>query len=144
MIVATCWRCETWSELAFELPSQFLEHPAHNNQPNMTTQIREPSKLKSLALPVEPLTNDTAKVYTHIHPIILLSLYAYQFPSIVADPVPALTNTLIWTGALQVLYAVICLPPTTGGSASADKKKQGDKKKAARAEGGINGKILVC
>jgi phosphatidylinositol glycan class F len=81
--------------------------------------------------PISILDTDAAKLYTHIHPILLLSVYAYKFKAIVADPVPALTNTLIWLLALQVAYAAMCLPPMGGGTATAptEKKKPGEKKK---------------
>jgi hypothetical protein len=111
----------------------------------MSTIIQEPQKPKPAALPFDILNNDTAKIYTHLHPVLVLSLYAYKFQSIVADPVPALSETLLWLGILQVAYAAICLPPTGSNAAPVEKKKPGEKKRAApsKIESGLNGKIIV-
>ena len=94
------------------------------------------------------MNSDTARLYTHVHPALVLSLYAFQFKSIVADPVPALITTLIPLSILQIAYVAICLPPT-GGTASApissDKRKLGEKKKAEKGklEKEVGGKIIV-
>ncbi|PVI04250.1 hypothetical protein DM02DRAFT_611671 [Periconia macrospinosa] len=107
-----------------------------------------PAKPRAPATPIDLLNNDTAKLYTHMHPILVLSLYAYQFPSIVADPVTGLTKTLIPLSILQVVYVALCLPPTGSGSGSAsgqpEKRKPGEKKKVVpgKVESGINGKII--
>jgi GPI ethanolamine phosphate transferase 2/3 subunit F len=71
--------------------------------------------------PIEPLDSNGSQILSHLHPALLLSLYAFQFNAIVVDPVPALLNTLFITSAIQITYAVVCLPPTEGGSASAKK-----------------------
>ena len=125
-------------------------HPPHPRAANKPTIVQEPAKPRPIAAPIDILDNDTAKLYTHLHPILVLSLYAFKWRAIVADPVPALWNTLIWLGMLQVAYAALCLPPTTsGGSSSAaiavDKKKPGEKKKAGpgKLEAGLNQKIIV-
>ncbi|KAF1996779.1 hypothetical protein P154DRAFT_498034 [Amniculicola lignicola CBS 123094] len=100
-----------------------------------------PTKPRAPATPIDILSNDTAKLYTHIHPALVLSLYAYQFRSIVADPVPALLNTLLPLAALQIGYVAVCLPPTGSGTAAGvEKKRPGEKKKVV--EGGIGGKII--
>jgi phosphatidylinositol glycan class F len=115
----------------------------------MSTVIQEPQKPKPPAAPIESLSTDVAKLYSHIHPVLLLSLYAAQFKKIVADPVPALAQTLAGLGVLQVAWAAICLPPTRGGSANVtatiEKKKPGQKKakEVGKLESGINGKIIV-
>ncbi|KAF2126647.1 hypothetical protein P153DRAFT_425176 [Dothidotthia symphoricarpi CBS 119687] len=95
------------------------------------------------ALPIETLKNDTARLYTHIHPLLVLSMYAYKFQDIVADPVPALLSTLAPLAVLQILYVAVCLPPTSG-AVQTEKKKAGDKKRAAGAktESGLGGKIV--
>jgi len=114
----------------------------------MTTVLSSQTKPRPPASPIDILNNDTARLYTHIHPILVLSLYAFQFPSIVADPVPALTTTLIPLSILQIAYVALCLPPT-GGTATQvpgnDKRKLGEKKKVekGRVERDISGKIIV-
>lgn len=114
----------------------------------MATIINPQAKPRPPATPIDLLNNDTARLYTHIHPMLVLSLYAYKFRSIVEDPVPALTSTLIPLSILQIVYVAICLPPTGGsGSAAAqlEKRKPGEKKKPApgKLESGVNGKIIV-
>lgn len=99
----------------------------------------------STAAPIEPLANETARVYTHIHPLLILSVYAFKFRDLVADPVPALLSTLAPLAVLQVAYVAVCLPPT-GGTPSIRKSKPGEKKTKvpAKVESGLNSKIVVC
>lgn len=66
---------------------------------------------KTRALPVKPLENDVAKLYTHIHPILVLSTYIFSFQSIVENPVRSLYILLLPLSILQVIYVVLCLPP---------------------------------
>jgi phosphatidylinositol glycan class F len=114
----------------------------------MTTVINSQTKPRPPANPVDLLHNDTAKLYTHVHPVLVLSVYAYQFGAIVADPVPALISALVPLSILQIAYVAICLPPT-GSSANLtlhqEKRKPGEKKKPApgKVEVGINMKIIV-
>jgi phosphatidylinositol glycan class F len=94
--------------------------------------------------PISPLKNDIARTYTHLHPLIILSLYAYKFRAIVADPVPALLSILAPLAVLQVAYVAVCLPPT-GETPKVRKSKIGEKKKHAPGviEAGVNGTIVV-
>jgi len=114
----------------------------------MTTVINSQTKPRTPMNPIDILHNDTAKLYTHIHPVLVLSAYAYQFSAIVADPVPALTSALVPLSILQIAYVAICLPPT-GSSGNLtiqqEKRKPGEKKKPApgKVEVGINVKIIV-
>ncbi|KAF2825748.1 hypothetical protein CC86DRAFT_324342 [Ophiobolus disseminans] len=97
----------------------------------------------STAAPIEPLKNDAARLYTHIHPVIVLSMYAYKFNAIVADPVPALLAILAPLAVLQVAYVAVCLPPT-GETPKVRKIKPGEKKRNAPGvlESGVNGTIV--
>jgi phosphatidylinositol glycan class F len=109
--------------------------------------IIDPSGLSkpkpSTAAPISPLKNDVAAIYTYAHPAAILALYAYQFPSIVADPVPALLNILAPLAVLQIAYVAICLPPT-GETPKVRKTKPGEKKKAVGESGRVAGTIVVC
>jgi hypothetical protein len=81
------------------------------------------------SLPIELLSTDLARIYTHIHPAILLSAYYLRFPALVADPVSTLLNSLLPLAIIQASYAVICLPATGGTSTKQAKKpKPGVKK----------------
>jgi phosphatidylinositol glycan class F len=97
-----------------------------------------------LAAPIEVLDTDSARLYTHIHPILVLSLYAISFPAIVANPISGLTYSLPWLLVLQVVYTAICLPPMEGGTASAEKKRPREKKrKPATSALSVGPKALV-
>jgi phosphatidylinositol glycan class F len=116
-----------------------------NMASKVTIDASATSKPKpSIAPPIEPLKNDVARLYTHVHPVLVLSMYAYKFKDIVADPVPALLGILAPLAVLQIAYLTICLPPT-GETPKVKKSKPGEKKKQASGvlETGVNGKILV-
>jgi hypothetical protein len=117
------------------LPPTSIAPPFPNTTMNPTPKVRAP------AVPIETLHTDAAKFYTHIHPVLVLSLYALRFNAIVADPVPALLRTLVPLAALQIAYVAICLPPTGGSTAIVEKKKPGEKKKVA--ERGLSRSIIV-
>jgi phosphatidylinositol glycan class F len=117
------------------LPATSIAPPFPNITMNPTPKVRAP------AVPIETLHTDAAKFYTHIHPVLVLSLYALRFNAIVADPVPALLRTLVPLAALQIAYVAICLPPTGGSTAIVEKKKPGEKKKVA--ERGLSRSIIV-
>lgn len=99
----------------------------------------------STAAPIEPLGNDAARLYTHVHPILILSIFALKFGHLVADPVPALLQTLAPLAVLQIAYVAVCLPPT-GGTPTIRKSKPGEKKTKVpgKLESGLNSKIVVC
>ncbi|ORY17092.1 GPI biosynthesis protein Pig-F [Clohesyomyces aquaticus] len=109
-----------------------------------TNTVTDLSKGKPSEPPIEILNNETARIYTHIHPVLVLSLYALRFKAIVADPVPALTNTLIPLGVMQIAFAAICLPPTGSEAVVAEKRKPGEKKKPGQGKvaSAVNGKVI--
>lgn len=96
----------------------------------------------STSAPISPLPTDIARLYTYAHPAIILSLYAFQFKSIVADPVPALLNILAPLAVLQVAYVAICLPPT-GETPKVKKAKPGEKKGGKEGGGTGRGSVVV-
>jgi phosphatidylinositol glycan class F len=96
----------------------------------------------STAAPISPLKNDIAAIYTYAHPAAILALYAYQFPAVVADPVPALLNILAPLAVLQIAYVAVCLPPT-GETPKVRKVKPGEKKKVTGEAGRVGGTIVV-
>ncbi|KAF2011447.1 GPI-anchor biosynthesis protein-like protein [Aaosphaeria arxii CBS 175.79] len=111
----------------------------------MATVVQEPARPRVPSAPIDILNTDLAKLYTHIHPVLLLSVYAFKFNSIVENPVTALSETLVAVGILQVVFSAICLPPT-GGSATplGDKRKPGEKKKGAPSPvaSAVNGTVI--
>jgi len=60
--------------------------------------------------PVEPLPNSLAQIYTHIHPLVVLSSFLYRFDSLVSDPVSTLLSSALPLAVLQTAYVAICLP----------------------------------
>jgi phosphatidylinositol glycan class F len=110
--------------------------------PSPNTIMNPAPKVRAPALPIDTLSTDAARLYTHIHPVLVLSLYALRFNATVADPVPALLQTLAPLAVLQVAYVAVCLPPTRSGNPVVDKKKPGEKKRVA--EGQVSKKIIVC
>ncbi|KAL1968384.1 hypothetical protein VTN77DRAFT_1913 [Rasamsonia byssochlamydoides] len=60
--------------------------------------------------PVDILPTPAARTYAHVHPALLLAVYALRFPALVADPVSTLLSDLPIFAALQVGYVVTCLP----------------------------------
>jgi phosphatidylinositol glycan class F len=91
------------------------------------------------SLPIELLPTDLARIYTHVHPAVLLSAYYLRFPALVSAPVSTLLNSLLPLAIIQISYALICLPATGSGTKLVKKSKLGAKK----ADGStIN--IIVC
>lgn len=60
--------------------------------------------------PTHPLTTQAARLYTHVHPVLVLGLLATSFNAIVANPVSTLHALAYPLAALQAAYCVICLP----------------------------------
>ncbi|MCJ1271024.1 Glycosylphosphatidylinositol (GPI) anchor assembly protein [Lobaria immixta] len=117
----------------------------------MTTTASPPPtsrKLVPTSQPINALSTDVARVYTTIHPFLLLSLYYFSFPSLVSDPVLVLQNSLLPLSVLQLGYVVTCLP--TSGSSSpippapskASKPGQRKRPSPARQNVGLGGKIV--
>lgn len=101
--------------------------------------------------PVQIRQTLLAQAARHALPALLASLFAVRFRALVADPVPTMTSTLPLTAALQVGYAVFCLPipGSHAGGAKAPSRKQkprpGEslKKRTSAGEGmGLNAVVV--
>lgn len=109
-----------------------------------------PSAPNPPASPIDPLPTDLARLYTHIHPLLLLSLFAWRFDALVADPASVLLSSLLPVAVLQVAYVALCLPPTNGSSSAAVIRRKvgggGEKRKSAQTGGGGGGggTVVVC
>lgn len=101
------------------------------------TAQRPPQKA---SLPIELLPTDLARIFTHIHPALLLSAYYVRFPALVADPTATLLNSLAPLAVIQIIYAVICLPPTGTSPRPAKKSKASGRK----TNDAFSAKALVC
>lgn len=97
-----------------------------------TPDVLSPARL----LPVQIRPSPAAQAARHALPALLAAVYAVRFPALVADPVPAMAGTLPVVAALQVAYAVLCLPAAgSPAKPAAAKSRPGEKKKGAGAAG---------
>lgn len=80
---------------------------------------------KEISRPIENLDNDLARIFAHIHPILLLSVYLRNFSQLVQDPVSVLAVGLLPLAVVQVGWCVICLPPAGSTGKGKGKKKVG-------------------
>ncbi|KAI9874824.1 MAG: Glycosylphosphatidylinositol (GPI) anchor assembly protein [Pleopsidium flavum] len=113
----------------------------------MTSTELKPRKLQSTSVPIDALPTQAARLYTHIHPFLVLGVYYIRFSALVVDPVSTLLTSLIPLSILQVSYVVTCLPPAKGSlkqSIPTRTSKQGQRKKpaAAKAENGLSSKFV--
>lgn len=81
--------------------------------------------------PIELLPTDLARLFTNVHPAILLSAYYLRFPALVADPVPTLLTSLLPLAVIQASYAIICLPVTGSSTKGVRRSKPNVKKSDA-------------
>ncbi|KAJ5115485.1 hypothetical protein NUU61_001244 [Penicillium alfredii] len=81
--------------------------------------------------PVNILPSPTARIYSLVHPALLLTLCTLRFEALVADPIRELLADLPWLAFLQITYVLICLPPagTTPTEASFPAPTDGEDKK---------------
>lgn len=75
---------------------------------------------------VDMLATDTARVVTHLHPVLVLSAYYLRFPALVANPISALLTSLLPLAIIQSAYAVVCLP-AAGSTLRGSKKEKKNK-----------------
>ena len=102
--------------------SPTLTKPASAAQPPPTPPYN-PAQQPYTLHPVQTKQTPISQTARHALPALLAALFALRFRALVADPVPAMAATLPLTAALQVAYAVLCLP--VAGA-------EGDRAKAAR------------
>lgn len=79
--------------------------------PHPTTLPQQDPPPSSQIIPILP--TEFARIYSITHPILILSLYYFSFPSIIANPVLALQYLLVPLSFLQLAYVVTCLPTAT-------------------------------
>jgi len=114
-------------------PWSSLTSPLYRNNtaPKMTKTTTEAKsrKLVAISQPISVLPTNIARVYTNIHPILILALYYVCFPSLVADPVSTLKKACAPLAHLQIIYCVVCLPPSSGSSTPTPKPSKTPQKK---------------
>ena len=95
--------------------------------PSTTTSSSPPQDPPSrtwipTSTPITLLPTPTARLYHHIHPILLLSLFYLSFPALTAHPVSTLSKLLLPITSLQILYCVLCLPIAKAGVLRVNRK----------------------
>lgn len=88
---------------------------------------------KPSAPPVNILPSPIARVYSIVHPVLLLALGATRFEALVANPTKELLFTLPWLTLIQLFYVIICLPPA--GSTETSSPTSADSKSSPRSPG---------
>lgn len=96
--------------------SSSSSNPTQYSQANASAQAPPP---KPPAPAVSILPGQLARVYSFAHPVLLLALLAVRFGKFVEDPVGELLGDLPVLAGLQMLYAVLCLPPAGAPSSKA-------------------------
>ena len=91
----------------------------------------KPAENLKMAQPIAILESDQASLYSHIHPLFVVSSFILRFKSIIQDPISSLSSLLLLLSITQVLYVVCCLPPVgqpvagSTGKGNASRKKNG-------------------
>jgi hypothetical protein len=104
-----------------------VNHPMPLIEPVTMSSTTSKSPVK-ISLPVDLLPTDLARIFTHAHPVLLLSAYYLRFPALVTNPTATLLHSLLPLALVQISYAIICLPATGASSKPAKKSKPGVKK----------------
>lgn len=104
-----------------------------------------PRKIQPTTTPIEPLNDDAARLYTHIHPVLVLGLFFLRFQALVEDPVGTLLTSLIPLSVLQLCYVVVCLPTASGSGSQLQSKspKPGQRRKPTQSKAGLGSKVVV-
>lgn len=86
-------------------------------------------KPRILLHPVPLVDSPLAKGLSFGRIAVLLSLLAWRMDSLIADPVSMLRLSLPVVAAIQVVYAVVCVPPAGSAQQLGKKARPGEKKK---------------
>ncbi|KAK6007661.1 hypothetical protein QM012_004475 [Aureobasidium pullulans] len=92
--------------------------------------------------PIESWDDGMSPIYTHLHPLLLLGLFYYQFPSLVEKPVDTLPQLALGVAALQLLYLCICIPGSNQAQLPQRGKKKGKMTQNHQGDTGIGAKLV--
>jgi phosphatidylinositol glycan class F len=93
--------------------------------------------------PIESWDDGMSPIYTHLHPLLLLGLFYYQFPLLVEKPVDTLPQTALGVAALQLAYLCICIPGSNQAQLPQRGKKKGKMTQNHQGDTGIGAKLVV-
>jgi GPI ethanolamine phosphate transferase 2/3 subunit F len=119
-----------------------------------TSPAKDTTKPPALQLPasaISPLDGSLAHTYTLAHPLIILSTFFARFEALVSDPVESLLTSLAVVGILQIVYVVLCLPPTAKPAATSPKPQpqkqirvgKSSRTKSVKGDAGAAGRTVV-
>ncbi|KAK0613402.1 GPI biosynthesis protein family Pig-F-domain-containing protein [Immersiella caudata] len=92
--------------------------------------------------PIQIKSTPAAQAARHGFPALLAAVFAVRFPTLVEDPVSAMLTTLPVIAAIQLAYALVCLPAVGSSSAKPSRKpRPGEKKKGG--DGGPNLPVTI-
>lgn len=100
--------------------------------------------------PVQIRSTPLAQAARHALPALLAVLFGARFRALVADPSSAMATALPLVAALQVAYAILCLPAPGstqgggGGARKAQKPRPGESIKKRGADAGTPNAVAVC
>ncbi|KAH0261649.1 GPI-anchor biosynthesis protein-like protein, partial [Aureobasidium melanogenum] len=92
--------------------------------------------------PIESWDDGMSPIYTHLHPLLLLGLFYYQFPSLVEKPVDTLPQTALGVATLQLVYLCICIPGSNQAQLPQRGKKKGKMTQNHQGDTGIGAKLV--
>jgi phosphatidylinositol glycan class F len=94
------------------------------------------TKTKAPVQPISILDTPAASAISLARPIVLVGLLALRFNALISDPVSTLQTALPVVAAIQVSYALLCLPALGSHHVKgARKTRPGERKKAADTSG---------
>lgn len=101
----------------------------------MSSTLAKGNAVAAGVQPAAVLDTTLAKSLSAGRPALLLSLLVLRFYSLVAEPVSTLYTALPVVAAVQVAYAVVCLPVAGAQTAKTGKKSRPGEKKKSDATG---------
>lgn len=109
-----------------------------------TTMAATETKTKATkSHPIESWDDGLSPIYTHLHLLLLLGLFYYQFPSLVEKPVETLPQLAMGVAALQLLYLCICIPGSNHAQLPQRGKKKGKMTPNHQGDTGFGAKLVV-
>jgi hypothetical protein len=125
----------SWRGRGFNLQTN-VEAAAATTSTLHTTMAATETKTKApKSHPIESWDDGLSPIYTHLHPLLLLGFFYYEFPSLVEKPIDTLPQLAMGVAAQQLLYLCICIP----GSNQAQLPQRGKKKGKMMQQGGDTG-----
>lgn len=95
---------------------------------------QKPQFIEPVSQTVALLHTETARLYTNLHPVLILGPIYLFFGHLVQDPVTTLSWTVLPLAILQCAYCTVCLPPSSGSSTPSPASKTPKKKRVQFAK----------